>query len=167
MQESEKWKWHRSVVSNSSRPHGLQPTRLLRPWNFPGKSTGVGCHCLLHQGIYRNILLNSFFINHSFTAKSRNFHKNLIFITKNQVIAFSVAQSCPTLVTSWIAACQAPLSVPFPRHLRLQGNLPDPDTDQIRVYSVSCIGRQSLPRSHRRRTIKLLKNRYMLWALLA
>ena len=42
-----KWKWSRSVVSDSSRPHGLQPTRLLRPWYFPGKSTGVGCHCLL------------------------------------------------------------------------------------------------------------------------
>ena len=28
------------------RPHGLQLTRLLRPWDFPGKSTGVGCHCL-------------------------------------------------------------------------------------------------------------------------
>ena len=26
------------------RPHGLQPTRLLRPWDFPGKSIGVGCH---------------------------------------------------------------------------------------------------------------------------
>ena len=47
MHESEKWKWSRSVVSDSSRPHGLQPTRLLRPWDFPGKSTGVGCHCLL------------------------------------------------------------------------------------------------------------------------
>ena len=47
MQESEKWKWSRSVVSDSQRPHGLQPTRLLRPWDFPGKSTGVGCHCLL------------------------------------------------------------------------------------------------------------------------
>ena len=46
--ESEKWKWSHSVVSNSSRPRGLQPTRLLRSWNFPGKSTGVGCHCLLH-----------------------------------------------------------------------------------------------------------------------
>ena len=29
------------------RPHGLQPTRLLRPWDLPGKSTGVGCHRLL------------------------------------------------------------------------------------------------------------------------
>ena len=34
-------------MSDSSRPHGLQPTRLLHPWDFPGKSTGVGCHCLL------------------------------------------------------------------------------------------------------------------------
>ena len=47
MQESEKWKWSRSIMSNSSWPHGLQPTRLLCPWDFPGKSTGVGCHCLL------------------------------------------------------------------------------------------------------------------------
>ena len=47
MHESEKWKWSRSVVSNSERPHGLQPTRLLRLWDFPGKSTGVECHCLL------------------------------------------------------------------------------------------------------------------------
>ena len=29
--------------------HGLQLTRLLHPWDFPGKSTGVGCHCLLQQ----------------------------------------------------------------------------------------------------------------------
>ena len=34
MHESEKWKWNRSVVSDSSRPHGLQPTRLLHPWDF-------------------------------------------------------------------------------------------------------------------------------------
>ena len=47
MHESEKWKSSRSVMSDSSRPHGLQPTRLLCPWDFPGKSTGVRCHCLL------------------------------------------------------------------------------------------------------------------------
>ena len=34
-------------MSDSSRPHGLQPTRLLCPWDFPGKSTGVGRHCCL------------------------------------------------------------------------------------------------------------------------
>ena len=47
MHESEKWKWSRSVVSNSYRPGGLRSTRLLHPWDFPGKSTGVGWHCLL------------------------------------------------------------------------------------------------------------------------
>ena len=50
MHESEKWKGSHSVVSNSSRPHGLQPTGLLRSWEFPGKSTGMGCHCLLQLG---------------------------------------------------------------------------------------------------------------------
>ena len=49
MHESEKWKWSRSVVSDSLRPRGLQPTRFLCPWDFPGKGTGVGCHCLLWQ----------------------------------------------------------------------------------------------------------------------
>ena len=52
MHESEKWKWSRSVVSDSSRTHGLQPTRLLCSWDFPGKSTGVGCHCLLRSNNY-------------------------------------------------------------------------------------------------------------------
>ena len=36
-----------SIVSESVRPHGLQPTRLLHPWDSPGKNTGVGCHFLL------------------------------------------------------------------------------------------------------------------------
>ena len=53
---SNAWKWSRSVMSDPHRPHGLQPTRLLRSWDFPGKSTfhvfcfastGVGCHCVL------------------------------------------------------------------------------------------------------------------------
>ena len=51
MHASEKWKWSRSVVSDPQRPHGLQPTRLLRPWDFPGKSTGVGCHSI-HQSYF-------------------------------------------------------------------------------------------------------------------
>ena len=36
-----------SVMSDSVQPHGLQPTRLLRPWDSPSKNTGVGCHFLL------------------------------------------------------------------------------------------------------------------------
>ena len=40
-----------SVVFNSLQPHGLKPTRLLCPWDFPGKNIGKGCHFLL-QGIF-------------------------------------------------------------------------------------------------------------------
>ena len=37
----------RSVVSDSVRPQRRQPTRLRRPWDSPGKNTGVGCQFLL------------------------------------------------------------------------------------------------------------------------
>ena len=38
-----------SVASDSLQPHGLQPTRLLCPWNFPDKNTRVSCHFLLQE----------------------------------------------------------------------------------------------------------------------
>ena len=34
-------------MSNSVQPHRRQPNRLPRPWDSPGKNTGVGCHFLL------------------------------------------------------------------------------------------------------------------------
>ena len=37
-----------SILPDSSRPRGLQPTRLLYPWGFPGKNSGQGCSSLLH-----------------------------------------------------------------------------------------------------------------------
>ena len=41
-------------MSDSLRPSGLQPARLLCPWDSPGKNTGVGCHALL-QGIFKSV----------------------------------------------------------------------------------------------------------------
>ena len=41
----------RSGMSDSLRPHGLEPTRLLCPWGSPSENTRVGCHALL-QGIF-------------------------------------------------------------------------------------------------------------------
>ena len=38
-------------------PHGLQPTRLLHPWDFPGKSTGVGCHCCAGSSLQHGLSL--------------------------------------------------------------------------------------------------------------
>ena len=70
-------------MSDSVRPHRRQPTRLPRPWDSPGKNTGVGCYFLLQ----------------CMKVKSES----------------EVAQSCPTLVTPWTAAHQAPLSMGFSR----------------------------------------------------
>ena len=51
-----------SVVSDSLRPHGLLPSRLLCPWDSPAKNTGVSCHAL-HQGIVPTQGLNPGFPN--------------------------------------------------------------------------------------------------------
>ena len=60
MSFSNAWKWKVKVKLLSRvrllATHGLQPTRLLRPWDFPGKSTGVGCHCLLRAGSYGSFI---------------------------------------------------------------------------------------------------------------
>ena len=50
------WVSHR-VMCNSLRPCGLQHTRLLCPWEFPGKYTGVDC-CFLLPGIFPSQGLN-------------------------------------------------------------------------------------------------------------
>ena len=47
----------RLVASDSSQPYELQPSRLLCPWEFPGKNTGVSGHFLL-QGIFLSQRLN-------------------------------------------------------------------------------------------------------------
>ena len=106
MHESEKCKGSCSVVSDPQRPHGLQPTRLLRPWELPGKSTGVGCHFLLwpllpskcrksdstgteyrNQGVNHMILINAGNVwecQHSI-ENSKILHKNLDLKQKNWV----------------------------------------------------------------------------------
>ena len=50
-----------SVVPSSLRPHGLHSARLLCPWAFPGKNTGVDCHFLL-SGIFLTAGSNSSFL---------------------------------------------------------------------------------------------------------
>ena len=60
-----------SVVSDSLRPYGLKPTRVLCPWDSPGKNTGVGCLCLplgtfppevLNLNLLRFLTASGFFI---------------------------------------------------------------------------------------------------------
>ena len=57
---SNAWKWKVNLKVKSrptSQPLGLQPTRLLRPWEFPGKSTGVGRQCPLQMDYNSGLLL--------------------------------------------------------------------------------------------------------------
>ena len=44
-----RWKWSHLVMYDSLWPHGLQSTRLIGPWDSPGKNTGMGCHFLLQR----------------------------------------------------------------------------------------------------------------------
>ena len=82
MHECETLKRSRSAVSDPQRSHGLQPTRLLCPWDFPGKSTGVGCHCLL-----RAILLSTF--KTLFALWTSNQCKDSINSSDNETLSFS------------------------------------------------------------------------------
>ena len=84
-----------SVMSDSLRPHGLWPTKLLCPQDSPGKNTGVGCHAVL-QGIFLTQGLN--------LSLLRLLHWQvdslpLVLLSKpqNRVAAAKSLQLCPTL----------------------------------------------------------------------
>ena len=73
----------RLVVPNSLRPHGLQPTRLLCPRDFPGKDTGVGCHFLL-QEIFPTQGSNPGFLNcrqilYQLSYRGCSMYQNIVF----------------------------------------------------------------------------------------
>ena len=51
-----------ALVGSDSAPHGLQPSRLLCPWDSPGKNAGVGC-CALLQGIFLTQGLNLYLLH--------------------------------------------------------------------------------------------------------
>ena len=87
MHESEKWKWSLSVVSDSSWPHALQPTRLLCPWDFPGKSTGMGCSCLLPLLVLANTIITSFFTQ--MHDKLIPYHRSWVFQNENRITKIS------------------------------------------------------------------------------
>ena len=109
MHESKKWKWSRSVMSDSSRPHGLQPTRLLHPWDFPGKSSGVGCHCLLRFSPHSSSLNSEVFGTSDHQASMR-----LTWANWPPVVTFPIAYGdfhCLYTITSF-TSCLSTLWVP-------------------------------------------------------
>ena len=79
------------------KPNGLQPTRLICPWDFPGNNSGVGCHFLL-QGIFPTQGSNPHLLHWQAGSLSRSQQTSCTVIVK-------VAQSCPILCdpTDYIA----------------------------------------------------------------
>ena len=99
--QSEKWKWRRSVVSDSSLPHGLQPTRLLHPWDFPGKSTGVGVPSPSPTCMYSHSLpcAYSFYITKLLCCCTEftTFFKNFILLCKPRISVNQITVFCQEL----------------------------------------------------------------------
>ena len=64
-------------MSDSLRPHGLEPAKFLCPWDFPGRNTGVGCHFIL-QGIFLESNLIFLWLLHSQAASFQLSHLQFI-----------------------------------------------------------------------------------------
>ena len=87
-----------SIMSYFLQPYGLQPTKILCPWDSPSKNIGTGCHFLL-QGIIATQVLSLHLLHllhcqEDLLALSHLGFSNEIF---RSVQFSSVAQSCPTL----------------------------------------------------------------------
>ena len=119
-------------MSDSLRPRGLAPTKLLRPWGSPGKNTGVGCHFLL-QGIFPTQGSNPGLLHWRQTLY-RLSHQGSQKKTKNKCLSEVKPLSRVRLfVTLWTVAYQAPPSMGFFRQeywkgltFPSAGDLPDP-----------------------------------------
>ena len=147
-----------SVVSNSLRPHGMQPTRFLHPWDSPGKNPGVGCHFLL-QGNNSTQKIKILFFKTSWNFFSNIFNLKLFesanveprdtyiqratYInthkhTHTQISVSSVAQSCLILCNPMNHSTPG-----FPVHHQL------PEFTQNHVHRVRDAIQPSRPRSSR------------------
>ena len=106
-------------------PHRRQPTRLPRPWDSPGKNTGVGCHFLLQcmkvkserevaqscptlrpHGLQPTRLLRP----RDFPGKSTGVGCHWPVCVHAQLLSHVWL-----FATQWTVACQAPLSMGFSR----------------------------------------------------
>ena len=172
-------------MSDSVRPQRRQPTRLPRPWDSPGKKTGVGCHFLLQcikvkresefaqscltPGDPMDCSLPGFSVHGIFQAREvewvaiafrklkslcslKSFCRKSCTTVPNisldpqyvlfqelsfiRVLVLSLLSHVPLFETQWTVACQAPLSMGFPRQEYWSGlpcspprDLPKPGTE--------------------------------------
>ena len=105
-------------MSNSVRPHRQKPTRLSRPWDSPGKNTGVGCHFLLQCMKVKS---------ESEVAKKK----------KKKLKSLSCVR---LLATPWMAAYQAPPSIGFSRQ-EYWSELPLPSLNMLSRLVITFLSR--------------------------
>ena len=115
-------------MSDSVRPHRRQPTRLPRPWDSPGKNTGVGCHFLLQCMKVKSesevaqlcptlrdpmdCSLPGFSVHGIFQARLLEWGAIAFsFLSFSSVQFSSVTQLCPTLCNSMNRSTPGPLSI--------------------------------------------------------
>ena len=102
------------VVSDSLWPHGLWPTRLLWPWNSPGKNTRVGSHSLLQrffptQGLNPGILNCRKILYHLSHQESPKYLKNICWYSLLIQVLFPTRELDPKLHLSiWKTICNVP-----------------------------------------------------------
>ena len=142
-------------MSDSVRPHRWQPTRLPRPWDPPGKNTGVGCHFLLQymkvkseSEVTQSCLTLSDPMDCSppgssvhgiFQARVLEWgaiKSSLEYLKHLFLLSFSCQVITNSFATPWTVTYQAPLSMGFPRQDYWSGlpcpsprDLPDPGTE--------------------------------------
>ena len=92
-------------MSDSVRPHGLQPTRLLRPWDSPGKNSGVDGYTTSHQ---TPLGWDSFFRNMSLMAPSPFAWKSnkAIFLLHPKLCLQNLIQHQHTVWIFWYHLCK-------------------------------------------------------------
>ena len=118
-------------MSDSLWPHGLQPTRLLCPWDFPGKNTRVGCDFLL-QGTFLTLVSNTCFLHWQEDSLPLSHLGCLVHV---YVYVLSHSSRVQLFVTPWTIARQAPLSTGFSRQEYWSG-LPCPSLDYTYIIVV-------------------------------
>ena len=122
------------------RPHRWQPTRLPRPWDCPGKNTGVGCHFFLQcVKVKSESKVSPQSIQTSSVGPRQDLYTdpfNRLVALALSIISWSLSQmsakllSCVFFKTLWTVAHQAPLSMGFSRQENWSG-LPYPSPGDL------------------------------------
>ena len=136
-------------MSKSLWPHGLWPTRLLWPWDSPGKDTGVGFHFLLEE-IFPTPRSNLCHLHDRQTDYPQSHQGSPRVIQAMHVCMLSRFSCVQLFVIPWTVVRQAPLSMGFSRQEHWSGLLSPPQgifwlRDFTLVSYIPCTGTGSLP----------------------